>query len=207
MLLRFIKWRILEKKQKREWRKYNSRNFTVLKNFVPFDCVKVDNYTYGDINVLRMDKNSCLTIGKFCSIAPNVCFMMGAEHSSHFISTYPFKVKMLNIEKSEAVSKGDIIIADDVWIGYGATIMSGVKVGQGAIIATGAVVTKDVPPYAIVGGIPATVIKYRFDKKIIEELLKIDYSLLTTEMVKEHIGELYTELKDVKQLSWMPKKY
>ena len=84
--------------------------------------------------------------------------------------------------------------------------MSGVHIGQGAVIATKSVVTKDVPPYAIVGGVPAKIIKYRFEPEIIEELLKVDYNKLTDEMIKEQINELYTELKDIKQLDWMPKK-
>ena len=113
---------------------------------------------------------------------------------------------MLHSVKFEAISKGNIIVDDDVWIGYGVTIMSGIHIGQGAVIAAGAVVTRNVPPYAIVGGVPAKVIKYRFEPEIIEELLKIDYSKLTDEIIKEHIDELYTELKDIKQLEWIPKK-
>ena len=106
----------------------------------------------------------------------------------------------------EAISKGDIIVENDVWIGYRATILSGVNIGQGAIIAAGSVVTKDVPPYAIVGGVPAKVIKYRFPPEMIGELLKVDYSQLSEEMVREHIDELYRPLKDPEQLAWMPKK-
>ena len=93
-----------------------------------------------------------------------------------------------------------------MWIGYGCTIMSGVHIGQGAIIAAGAVVTKDVPPYAIVGGVPAKIIKYRFEPDMIEELLKIDYSKLTKEEIMNNIDDLYLELKDKKQFEWMPKK-
>lgn len=81
------------------------------------------------------------------------------------VSTYPFKRKLFH-GGEEAVSKGDIIVGDDVWVGYGATILSGVHIGQGAVIAAGAVVNKDVPPYAIVGGIPAKVIKYRFSESV-----------------------------------------
>lgn len=106
----------------------------------------------------------------------------------------------------DAFSKGDIIVDDDVWIGYGATIMSGVHIGQGAVVAAGAVVTKDVPPYAIVGGVPAKVIKYRFEPEMIEELLKVDYSKLTKEDIEKHIDDLYKKLKDPSQLDWMPKK-
>ena len=84
--------------------------------------------------------------------------------------------------------------------------MSGVHIGQGAVVAAGAVVTHDVPPYAIVGGVPAKVIKYRFGPEMIEELLKVDYSKLTEDMVREHIDELYEELKDAGQLAWMPKR-
>lgn len=131
---------------------------------------------------------------------------MGAEHSTNHLSTFPFKVKLLGNEESEATSKGNIYIEDDVWIGFRTTILSGVQIGRGAVIAAGSVVTKDVPPYAIVGGVPAKIIKYRFESKMIEELLMVDYSKLTDEMVKEHIDELYTELKDIKQLEWIPRK-
>ena len=110
------------------------------------------------------------------------------------------------MEASEALGKGNILVDDDVWIGYGAVVMSGVHIGQGAVIAAGAVVTKDVPPYSIVGGIPARVIKYRFSAEVIAELMKIDYSALTEDAVKDHIEELYRKLSDVDQLDWMPKR-
>ena len=74
------------------------------------------------------------------------------------------------------------------------------------MIAAGSVVTKDVPPYAIVGGVPTKVIKYRFSPEMITELLKVDYSQLTEEMIKEHIEELYRDLEDTNQLGWFPKK-
>lgn len=109
-------------------------------------------------------------------------------------------MKTLHITKTESFGKGDIIVDDDVWIGYGATIMSGVHIGQGAVV------TKNVSPYAIVGGVPAKVIKYRFELEMIEELLKIDYSKLTKVDIEKQINELYVELKDKRQLDWMPRK-
>ena len=206
MFFNYIKWRIIEKKRNKEWRDLNKDNFTSLKSFVPFDCIKIGRYTYGDIEVLRLDDTSILCIGNFCSIAPKVCFLMGSEHFTNHISTYPFKVKVLNMTSHEATSKGDIIIDDDVWIGYGSTILSGVHIGQGAIIAAGSVVTKDIPPYAIVGGVPAKVIKYRFNDELISELLKIDFGKLNSEMIQEHIDDLYRNLTDMEQLKWLPKK-
>ena len=206
MVLNYIKWRLIEKKRRRKWRKLNSDNYTVLNSFVPFSCIKVGKYSYGEIDVMRLDNNSILQIGSFCSIAPQVCFLMGAEHFTNHISTFPFKVKMLQTFSNEAESKGDIIVDDDVWIGFRSTILSGVHIGQGAIVAAGSVVTKDVPPYAIVGGVPAKVIKYRFSSEKIEELVKIDYSKLTKDIVREHIRELYIDFEEIDQLGWMPKK-
>ena len=104
------------------------------------------------------------------------------------------------------------MVDDDVWIGYGVIVMSGVHIGQGAVIAAGAVVTKDVPPYAIVGGVPSKVIKYRFNQSIIGFLLTLDYEKLDTELVQSHIDELYSpidgmELDDIKEVyRWFPKK-
>lgn len=191
---------------KKRWRKLNLHNLT--EAMCPFGDTKVvvGKESYGELSIITFNRHSSLKIGNFCSIASNVQFVLDADHQLNAVSTYPFKVALLKTEKMEATSKGDIIVDDDVWIGYGATIMSGVHIGQGAVVAAGAVVTKDVPPYAIVGGVPAKVIKYRFEPEMIEELLKIDYSKLTKEDIEKHIDDLYTELKDPNQLDWMPKK-
>ena len=103
----------------------------------------------------------------------------------------------------EAISKGDIIIEDDVWIGYRSTILSGVHIGQGAVIAAGSVVTKDVPPYTVVAGVPAKNIKKRFPDEMIKELLEIKYESLDEDVIKTHLNELYSPLKDKKQLDWL----
>lgn len=190
---------------RKRWRKKNGHNTTIALNEFITDCVSVGEYTYGGLRIINYNENEKLKIGNYCSIAQEVTFILNADHRMDTISSFPFKVKVLD-EHVEGTSKGDIVVDDDVWIGYGATIMSGVHIGQGAVVAAGAVVTKDVPPYAIVGGVPAKVIKYRFPETMIEELLKIDYSKLTEETIKSHIDELYTELEDVGQLDWLPKR-
>lgn len=190
---------------RRKWRKKNPHNDTSPKNLFNIDKVFVGRETYGSLSVDNYNKDRNLYIGNYCSIATNVMFILDADHYTSHISTFPFKAKILN-NGLEGVSKGNIIVDDDVWIGYGATILSGVHIGQGAIVAAGAVVTKDVPPYAIVGGVPAKVIRYRFENNLIKELLQIDYSRLTKEMIAEHVDALYKELTDAKQIEWMPKK-
>lgn len=195
-------------KFKAEWRQNNLHNETTPSNFFDPNNVLVGKHVYGSL-LVENDTNSKLIIGNFCSIAENVTFLVGLDHPTKHISTYPFKVKFLG-QKKEAISKGNIVVSDDVWIGNGATILSGVNIGQGSIIASGAVVTKNVPPYSIVGGVPAQIIKYRFSSDIIQELLKIDYSKLTVDDIKAHQRELYENIESKDQarelIKWMPKK-
>lgn len=191
---------------KLKWKYHNCENFTSVVREFPPNTVEVGKRTYGRLLIYNDIKGRKLKLGSYCSVADEVTFLLGIDHRTMNISTYPFKQMLVDRYSFDAISKGDIVVDDDVWIGYRATIMSGVHIGQGAVVAAGAVVTKDVPPYAIVGGVPAKVIRYRFEPEIVEELLKIDYSRLTDEMIKEHIDELYTNLEDVEQLEWMPKK-
>lgn len=194
-------------RNKRKWRKNNRHNRTSLVNAWSYPtCIEIGRYTYGPINVEKSRPDYRLRIGNFCSIAKQVTFILSSDHPTNYISTFPFKVMCTEEASYEAISKGDIIVDDDVWIGYGATVLSGVHIGQGAIVSAGAVVTKDVPPYAIVGGVPAKVIKYRFMPELIEELLKIDYSKLDESMVRANINHLYEDLRDCEQLWWMPQK-
>ena len=123
-----------------------------------------------------------LKIGKFCSIACGAKFLFNsANHTVKSLSTYPFPIffEEWGLDVKDITSawdnKGDIVIGNDVWIGYEAVIMSGVTIGDGAIIGTRAVVTKDVPPYTIVGGVPAKQIRKRFPEEIISELLKLKW--------------------------------
>ncbi len=126
--------------------------------------------------------NDKLIIGKFCSIACGAKFIFNsANHTLNSLSTYPFPIffEEWNLDKKDIRSawdnKGDIVIGNDVWIGYEAVILSGVNIGDGAIIGTRAVVTKDVPPYTIVGGIPAKEIKKRFNEDTINKLQEIQW--------------------------------
>lgn len=119
-----------------------------------------------------------LIIGKFCSIACGAKFLFnGGNHSMRSLSTYPFPIFYEEWEHGIWAdqawdNKGDIVIGNDVWIGYEAVIMAGVTIGDGAVIGTRAVVTKDVPPYTIVGGVPAKPIRKRFSDDVIKRLLE-----------------------------------
>ena len=153
--------------------------------------IEVGDYTiYNDFvaDPLLFEKNNVLyhypihreklIIGKFCSIACGMKFLFNcANHTQKSLSTYTFPLfyEEWELEKSNITTawdnKGNIVIGNDVWIGYEAVIMAGVHIGDGAIIAARAVVTKDVPPYTIVGGTPAKEIRKRFDAEVIEQLL------------------------------------
>ncbi|WP_158827055.1 CatB-related O-acetyltransferase [Mucilaginibacter lacusdianchii] len=137
-----------------------------------------------------------LIIGKFCAIASGVKFIMnGANHELKPISTFPFFIfgngweQMLDEVEMDGKFpyKGDTIVGNDVWIGNGATILPGVRIGNGAIIASEAVVTKDIPDYAIVGGNPARVIRKRFADTDIERLLDIAWWNWTAEQITTHL--------------------
>jgi len=136
---------------------------------------KIGKFTYGNPIVLDWGEGSTLQIGKFCSIAESVKIFLGGNHRTDWISTYPFN-KIEDFQNiaghitGHPVSKGDVIIGNDVWIGYGALILSGVKIGNGAIIGAYSLVTKDVKPYEIVAGNPAKHIRFRFEKDTIDML-------------------------------------
>lgn len=177
-----------------------------LKNVVKKPNIIVGDYTYYDDfeNVENFEKNvkyhfdfvgDKLIIGKFCMIASGVTFIMnGANHLTDAISTYPFAIFGNGWEGAmdgrEYPRKGDIIIGNDVWIGYNATIMAGVTIGDGAIIATNATVVKDVAPYTIVGGNPAREIKRRFPEETIARLLQLRWWDWDIERITANVGAL-----------------
>ena len=187
---------------KRKWVRQHPESELIPMNCFPSGVVEVGRYSYGELNVVTFDSRTKLRIGSFVSIAQQVVFLLDVEHYIDHLSTFPWKVKMLGESTPETFSKGDIVIDDDVWIGYGASIMSGVHVAQGAVIAAGAVVTKDVPAYAIVGGVPAKVIRFRFCNECIDELEKIKFSNLTDRMIQDNLTVLYEDatLDGIKRL-------
>jgi len=133
--------------------------------------------TYGDLRVRSWGEGSTLTMGAFCSVAHGVQILLGGEHRPDWVTTYPFSVLWENGRHlpGHPASKGDVVIGNDVWIGAEAMILSGVTIGDGAVIGARSVVTKDVPPYAIVGGNPARLIRLRFDQTTIARLQNLQW--------------------------------
>ncbi len=147
-----------------------------------------------------------LIIGKFCSIACGAKFIFNsANHTLRSLSTYPFPIfyEEWGLNKQHVASawdnNGDIVIGNDVWIGYEAAILSGVHIGDGAIIAARAVVTKDVAPYTIVGGVPAKVIRKRFDEQTIDKLLQLQWWDWPFEKIQQHLPHIMNA--DIDKLS------
>lgn len=175
-----------------QWRRKNTHNNTIPMGDYGFGNIFVGNGTYGDLHVQMSGNTAKLKIGNYCSIAPNVQFLLSVEHAMDCVSTFPFNLMAFNSGKNESKTKGDIVVCDDVWIGSNAIIMSGVCIGQGAVVGAGAVVTKDVPPYAIVVGVPAKILKYRFEPDITEKLELLDFSKIDKERLIEQKEILYT---------------
>lgn len=186
----------------------NDTETVYLKNVITKPNIIVGDFTmYNDyVNDPRLfEKNNVLyqypinqdklIIGKFCSIACGAKFIFNsANHTLSSLSTYPFPIFFeewgLDVKNITDAwdNKGDIVIGNDVWIGYEAVIMPGVTIGDGAIIGTRAVVTKDVPPYTIVGGVPAKPIRKRFSEDVISSLLEIKWWDWPKEKIAENIS-------------------
>jgi virginiamycin A acetyltransferase len=177
-----------------------------LKNVVKNPNIIIGDYTYYDDfdNIDNFEKNvkyhfdfigDKLIIGKFCMIASDVKFIMnGANHLTNALTAYPFEIFGNGWEKAmqnkSYPQKGDINIGNDVWIGYNATIMSGVTIGDGSIIAANSTVIKNVEPYSIVGGNPAKEIKKRFSEDTISKLLKLKWWNWDIERITKNIQNL-----------------
>ncbi len=141
---------------------------------------QVGHFSYGRPTVLTWGEGRKVFIGKYCSFANGVTIFLGGNHRTDWLTTYPFSA--LTDTWPEAVgiqghplSNGDVRIGNDVWFGANSTVMSGITVGDGAVIAAFSVVTKDVPPYAIIGGNPARIIRRRFSEETIKHLLEVKW--------------------------------
>lgn len=178
------------------WRQLNPHNETSIAKFhgkVDFNKIRVGRKSYGGLTIWHFGaEGESLTIGNFVSIADDVKFLLGGGHDYERLSTFPFQAKYF--ATLESTTKGPIVISDDVWIGYGATIMSGVTIGQGAVIAAGSIVTKDVEPYSIVGGNPAKLIKYRFESVVRDKLCAFNFSALSDETILRHREAVLTQI-------------
>jgi virginiamycin A acetyltransferase len=177
-----------------------------LKNLIKNPNITVGDYTYYDDfeTVENFEKNvkylfdfvgDRLIIGKFCMIASGAEFIMnGANHLVNAVSSYPFAIFGEDwahaMEGKTYPVKGDIVIGNDVWIGYQATILSGVTVGHGSIIGSKSVVASDVPPYSIVAGNPARIIRKRFDEETIEKLLTLAWWDWDLKKITTHVAHL-----------------
>lgn len=148
---------------------------TLKEKFPQYD---IGRGSYGHFRVRHPNETTKLKIGAFCSFAAGVQIFLGGEHRMDWVTTFPFPVFWSEVAggfDSWAKTRGDVIIGNDVWIGTEALVMSGVRVGNGAVIAARAVVIRDVPPYAIVAGVPAKVVRMRFDARTIERLEAISW--------------------------------
>ncbi|RYE15081.1 MAG: CatB-related O-acetyltransferase [Rickettsiales bacterium] len=150
-------------------------------NKIPkYEKFEIGEGTYGEPEIFDWNDGSTLKIGKYCSLG-RVSILLGGEHNLTGPSTYPFesinlKADSLDTSKvSDRHSKGDVIIGNDVWIGDKTTILSGIVIGTGAVIGACTVVSKNIPPYAVVVGNPCRIIKYRFSEKEIEDMLQIKW--------------------------------
>lgn len=186
------------------------RETVYLKNVITDPGITVGDFTmYNDFvrDPRQFERNNVLyhypvnrdrlIIGKFCSIACGAKFLFNsANHAQASLSTYPFPIffEEWDLDPGHVAdawdNKGDIVVGSDVWIGYEAVILAGVTIGDGAIIGARAVVTRDVPPYTIVGGIPAKAIRRRFDERTVEALQKLKWWEWPVEKIRRHIADI-----------------
>lgn len=195
------------------------RRTVFLKNVVRNPLIEVGDYTYYDDpddpegfenNVLYHFPfvGDRLVIGRFCQIALQVRFIMnGAQHRQDGVSTYPFAAFGAGWSdrfagELDGPSKGDLTIGNDVWIGYRALLMPGVSVGDGAIIGAGSVVTGDVPPYAVVAGNPARIVRMRFDDRSIRQLLELRWWDWSPETITRLVPEISSGDVDRLRAAW-----
>lgn len=198
--------------EKRIYPRSGDKQTIYLKPVISNPNISIGDYTmYNDFvnDPLLFEKNNVLyhypinkdklMIGKFCSIACGAKFIFNsANHTLTSLSIYPFPIffEEWELDRKDVANawdnKGNIVIGNDVWIGYEAVIFAGVTIGDGAIIGTRAVVTKDVPPYTIVGGIPAKPIRKRFSENVINTLLEIKWWDWSREKISEKIHAIQT---------------
>jgi virginiamycin A acetyltransferase len=190
----------------------------LLKPLVRSELIEVGDYSYYDDpddpeafetrNVLYHYGPEKLRIGKYCALGTGTTFVMnGANHRMDGPSTYPFPIMGGDWAEHFGLitglpGRGDTVVGNDVWFGYGSTVMPGVRIGHGAIIASRAVVVDDVPDYAIVGGNPAKVIRRRFSDEDVERLLAVAWWDWPAELVTKHVPAIMSGSIDDLEAAW-----
>jgi acetyltransferase-like isoleucine patch superfamily enzyme len=176
-----------------------------LKSHILHYGFEIGKHTYGTPSVIMFGNDGVLKIGKYCSIAPEVKIFLGGNHRIDWVTTYPFSAleewpEAHNIEGHPA-TKGDVVIGNDVWLGYESVIFSGVTIGDGAVVGAYSKVFSDVEPYTIVGGNPAKPIRKRFSDDEIKMLEEIQWWNWPEDKVRTNVHLLCSgqiaKLKDV----------
>jgi acetyltransferase-like isoleucine patch superfamily enzyme len=162
--------------------------------------ITIGRYTYGfeNISILQWGEAAGLDVGGFCSIAANITIFLGGNHKTDWITTFPFGHIFAADLGGEDITghpatNGNVVIGNDVWIGYSATIMSGISLGDGAVVAANSHVVKNVEAYEIVGGNPAKHIKFRFSDEIRALLLHLRWWDLSINEIKGIVNALSTK--------------
>ena len=177
-----------------KWKKLNQHNYTIPMSLFDPDKVKVGRKTYGELHInLGTNPKRIVEIGSFCSIAPNVSFVIN-PHNYRFFSSWGWQIYEYNERNYDWETKTSIIVEDDVWIGQGATILGGAVLRQGCVVGANSVVSCEVPPYAIYAG--GRIIKYRFSSEVCAKLNQIDYSKVDAKKIKEIKGWHRIEIND-----------
>lgn len=161
---------------------------------IPGLTIGEGSYHAPDLKIRRWDPSESVVVGKYCSIADRVQLFCGGGHRTSLVSTFPFDPLMLgtkNIDSRTYKRTLPTLIGNDVWIASGATIMAGLTVGDGAVIGPGAVVFEDVPPYAVVRGNPASVIRYRHRPHVIDALQRIAWWHWPADVIKARVEDFY----------------
>jgi acetyltransferase-like isoleucine patch superfamily enzyme len=196
-LVRLIKAKLLERKHKSKSLKIgymaiaNNSKFGVYNTI--YENVSLNEVELGDFTYIAGNTSiSKTTIGKFCSIGPNCKIGLGKHPSNTFVSSHPIFFSDLKQAQISFADKKyfeefeNITIGNDVWLGADIIVVDGVNISDGVIVAAGSVVTKDIPPYAIVGGVPAKIIKYRFEKDEIKKLIEMKWWDMDVEYLKNN---------------------